>query len=587
MKYWINQFAFVALGTLLGLSQVWSSALSIHITPTVSGHRLQLDSLRYANGRETISVSRLSVLLTDFELQKSDGSWVKVAKKSENSILFVDASKRLFSKQFSQTPVGDYRAIRFYVGPDAVTNHGDPARYPAKHALNPNHNQMHWDWQGGYIFFALEGFYRLKGAEHSGYVLHFANDVNRTLVTLPLKLNFRHPTRIDIAFDVASVLSVPQSISFVEGASSHSREGDPMTAAIGANLPSAFQVKQVQQQVLVDKVVARKKPLYLPAAGKGFPFKMSSRFPVPSLPLDNPIIEERVLLGQKLFHDKKLSRDHSISCASCHQVENAFADRRRLSVGVGGEKGVRNSMPLFNLAWKDRFFWDGRAVSLREQVLMPIADHKEMAHDLPGLVTRLKASDEYPALFAKAFQPADITPETIALALENFLLTLTSYDSKFDRAMQGKLELTDQEKRGFELFMTEYEPRSRQYGADCFHCHGGALFSDHQFHNNGLSLDSSDLGLHRVTGKVADKGKFATPSLRNIALTAPYMHDGRFKTLEEVLQHYNTGIVRSDTLDPNLAKHPKSGINLSPKDIAALAAFLRTLTDQKYLQPER
>ena len=130
--------------------------------------------------------------------------------------------------------------------------------------------------------------------------------------------------------------------------------------------------------------------------------------------------------------------------------------------------------------------------------------------------------------------------------------------------------------------MTEYEPRSRQYGADCFHCHGGALFTNHQFHNNGLGIDSSDLGRSKLTGKSSDQGKFSTPSLRNIALTAPYMHDGRFKTIEEVLNHYNTGIQRCKTLDPNLAKHPQSGINLSQEDLAALAAFLRTLTDEKY-----
>ena len=131
--------------------------------------------------------------------------------------------------------------------------------------------------------------------------------------------------------------------------------------------------------------------------------------------------------------------------------------------------------------------------------------------------------------------------------------------------------------------MTEYEPRMNQYGADCFHCHGGALFSDHQFHNNGLDAKhDSDVGRFKITGREADRGKFSTPSLRNVALTAPYMHDGRFKTLEDVVEQYSSGVKRSDTLDPNIAKHPDGGLRLSSEDQKALVAFLKTLTDEKF-----
>jgi cytochrome c peroxidase len=164
------------------------------------------------------------------------------------------------------------------------------------------------------------------------------------------------------------------------------------------------------------------------------------------------------------------------------------------------------------------------------------------------------------------------------------LLTLTSFDSKFDRSMQGKEQLTDEEKRGFELFMTEYEPRMGQKGADCFHCHGGPLFSDHQFHNNGLSPIETDTGRERVTQDERDLYKFSTPSLRNIALTAPYMHDGRFETLEEVIEHYDHNLRRSPTLDPNLAKHPPTGMRLSSEDKKALVAFLKMLTDEKFVK---
>ncbi len=140
--------------------------------------------------------------------------------------------------------------------------------------------------------------------------------------------------------------------------------------------------------------------------------------------------------------------------------------------------------------------------------------------------------------------------------------------------------MTEQEKRGFQLFVTEYDPRQNQFGADCFHCHGGPLFSDYQFHNNGLIADARDTGRSRFTGQAADAGKFITPSLRNVARTAPYMHDGRFKTLAEVIEHYCTGMKRSATLDPNLAKHPDGGVPLGGSDKEALVAFLKTLTDE-------
>ena len=338
---------------------------------------------------------------------------------------------------------------------------------------------------------------------------------------------------------------------------------------------------------------------------------MGATFPIPDLPRDNPLIEERVMLGEKLFHETALSKDGTISCASCHDSKHAFTDRRRFSIGVRDQEGTRNGMPLFNLAWKSSFFWDGRAPSLRAQALMPIQDHTEMDESLTNVVMKLTATGRagsplpaardiagdgahgvtrptsttnYPALFAAAFGSPEITPEKIGLAIESFLLTLTSFDSKFDRALRGEAELTAAEKRGFELFMTEYDPRREQYGADCFHCHGGALFSDHQFHNNGQHLDERDLGRFKVTKLDADKGKFSTPSLRNVALTAPYMHDGKFRSLEDVVAHYDHGVRRTTTLDPNLAKHPADGLRLSRQDQDALVAFLQTLTDEKYLK---
>jgi cytochrome c peroxidase len=236
-------------------------------------------------------------------------------------------------------------------------------------------------------------------------------------------------------------------------------------------------------------------------------------------------------------------------------------------------------MTLLNLAWKKSFFWDGRATSLRQQVLIPVQEHDEMDESLENVAKKLSSNPAYPPLFEKAFGSPKINPEKIALALEQFILTLTSYRSKFDLAMAGLTQLTPEEQKGFELFMTEFEPRMGQRGADCFHCHGGALFTDSQFHNNGLDVSSADPGLRKVTGRESDAGKFSTPTLRNVALTAPYMHDGRFKSLEEVIDHYSSGVQRSPTLDPNLSKHPNEGMQLSRADKKALVAFLKTLTD--------
>ena len=345
---------------------------------------------------------------------------------------------------------------------------------------------------------------------------------------------------------------------------------------------------------------ANLKPLYLPKTFTPFPFQMSASFPVPDLPRDNPLTVERVELGKKLFFDKRVSINDEQSCADCHSPEKAFTDGRRVARGTEGKLGTRNSMPLFNLAWKKEFFWDGRAKSLREQVLQPIQNPIEMHQSLTNLAAKLSAigraglpvspdarqrvpTGDYPALFEAAFGSPEITAEKIALALENYLLTLTSFDSKFDRVLRGEEKFTDEEQRGFELFSTEYDPRRQQYGADCFHCHGGPLFQSQAFANNGSDSEFRDPGRELVTGKASDRGKFAVPSLRNVALTAPYMHDGRFPTLESVIEHYSTGISRSATLDPNLAKHPDGGVPLSPEDKRAIVAFLNALTDKKFL----
>ena len=574
----LHALALALIAAALSAGAGWGATLEIAVRHTFGDGPLLLDSLRYQNAAgETLSVTRLSYLLSGFAVEREDGVWVDVPDR----YAWMDAAKRRTVVRLEGVPEGKYRALRFHLGPDVKANTGDPARLAADHPLNPNLNGLHWSWQTGYIFLAVEGHYRVGAAELKGYTHHLARDPNRTRISLAAPLDLTQDAAVLLDFDLGTLLNAPRPLSFEkDGAATHSRDGDPVAAALVANLSGAFRVAQVLSAAPAISKPAPVKPLYLPEKFTPYRFTMSGTFPVPDLPRDNPLIEERVALGKALFNEAALSRDGTLSCASCHVSTFAFADARRFSLGVRGQKGTRNAMPLFNLAWKTSFFWDGRAPSLRAQALMPIEDHTELDETLDRVAAKLAAKKEYPALFTAAIGSSEITAEKLGLALEQFLLTLTSYDAKFDRALRGKAALSDDEKRGFELFMTEFDPRTGQRGADCFHCHGGPLFSDHQFHNNGLAPNADDPGRFRITKLEADRNKFTTPSLRNIARTAPYMHDGRFATLEEVVAHYSTGIHRTATLDPNLAKHPEGGLQLSDADQSALLAFLRTLSDE-------
>lgn len=551
-----------------------AASLEVSFRHQFGNEGLILDSLRFQNtAKETLSFTRVSYLLSGFALEREDGGWVEFP----DSYAWVDAGTRRDSCRIEMIPPGKYRAVRFHIGPDPAANIREPSQFAPEHPLNPNLNGLHWSWQTGYIFLALEGRYRAGGLD--GFSLHLARDPNRTRVSLAVPLDLTADTALVLDFDLAVLLNAPRALSFAkDGVATHSRDGDPVAAALVANLPGAFRVVQVLSAKPAISRPAPVKPLYLPEKYTPYRFTMNATFPLPDLPRDNPLIEERVALGKALFSETALSRDRSISCASCHVANFVFTDARRFSIGVDGRKGTRNSMPLMNLAWKTSFFWDGRAPSLRTQALMPIEDHAEMDESVQNVIRKLGEDASYPRMFAAAFGAPEMTAEKIGLALEQFMLTLLAGDSKFDRAIRGAATFSDDERRGFELFMTEFDPRTGQRGADCFHCHGGPLFSDHQFHNNGLS-PTEDTGRFRATGKDSDRGKFATPSLRNIERTAPYMHDGRFATLEEVVEHYSSGVQRTATLDPNLAKHPKGGIALSADEQKALVAFLRTLSD--------
>ncbi len=301
----------------------------------------------------------------------------------------------------------------------------------------------------------------------------------------------------------------------------------------------------------------------------------------PQIPTNNPLTVEGVALGKKLFFDKKLSRDNSQSCASCHNPQKAFTENRRFSIGVDGISGTRNSMPLFNLGWNfsDRFTWDGKELGLERQALEPVSNPIEMHNDWTNVANLLQQDSEYPQLFSQAFGTSEIDSILVTKAIAQFERTLISGNSKFDQYLLGNTQLTSQELNGFNVFMMESK-------GDCFHCHGSEsnpLWTDNDFHNNGLDATLTDLGLGAVTGDSNDNGKFRTPSLRNLEFTAPYMHDGRFSTLDEVIDFYSEGLQISPTIDPLMKKAPQGGVQLSNQDKADLKAFLLTLSDNDFV----
>ena len=287
--------------------------------------------------------------------------------------------------------------------------------------------------------------------------------------------------------------------------------------------------------------------------------------PVP-MPELNPVTAAKVALGERLFFDTILSRDRTVSCASCHDPDHAFADPRPLSLGVDNRVGIRNSMSLVNVAYQDLLFWDGGALSLENQALAPIEDDREMDAELDTLLARLNAEPSYSMEFQDVFGgPASIATMTQALA--SFQRTIRTVDSRFDRYLDGATsELTDREIRGLQVFNGK---------AGCADCHAGVLLTTQEFANNGLSPAGSDSGRARITLNPDDFGRFKVPSLRNVSLTAPYMHDGRFRSLEEVVTHYNTGGSGVRGQDDRI--HP---LDLSQSEMSDLIAFLNALTDE-------
>lgn len=575
IRAWLTNF--LLLVALLCAAPARAQKLRLEFEPRWADAPLQLSrALPGAKARE-LSVSRLDGLLSELALQRADGTWLE----SQSWFAFLSAEKNRLSATADGLPAQEFKAIRFRVGLQAKLNSSNPQEWPADHPLHPDVCGLHWGWRSGYVFLALEGHWAPEAGKTGGYSYHLAATNQPMMVELPLRFSGARPATVRIGIDVAAILD--QGSVLKESTSTHSRDNDPLAPVLTQRTTHAFRILGTQADLYQPVETAPNVARTVPAGTTPYRLNISERLPKVNLPADNPLTEEGVALGRRLFHDPRLSRNNSQSCASCHEQSKAFTDGRAHSLGESGQRGRRNAMPLVNLAWAKEFFWDGRAKSLREQVLLPIQDTHEMNETLERVTAKLRDDSSYAAPFKAAFGSTEISTGRVALALEQFLLTLISQESKFDRAARNLTQLTEQEKRGLQLFVTEHDPKRGLRGADCFHCHGGNLFSNHQFINNGLTPDANDSGRMETTKAESDRDKFKVPSLRNVALTAPYMHDGRFATLGEVIDHYNGSLHRSATLDPNLAKHPETGLSLSAEDKAALVAFLQTLTDEQFV----
>jgi len=316
-------------------------------------------------------------------------------------------------------------------------------------------------------------------------------------------------------------------------------------------------------------------------APEGSPFNpetlliAAAGFPEMPIPADNPVTREGVELGRMLFYDPSFSDNNAMACASCHAPEFSFTDHnRRFSFAVDGTEGTRNAPTLANAGWEPIPSWDTGVKSVEEMAIATIPNPGGMQSTWEEAIAKLEDSAEYPDMFALAFGDPRITPERCAKAIAQFVRSFVTVNSRYDKWLRGEAELTQSETNGYILFFTER--------GDCFHCHVPMNFSDHLFHNIGLDEEIVDPGMGAVTGNDHDDGKFKTPTLRNLAWTWPYMHDGRFETLKEVIDHYNSGGFWSPSVDPLI--RVGVGLGLTEAEKQDLVAFLLTLTDSSFVE---
>jgi cytochrome c peroxidase len=309
-----------------------------------------------------------------------------------------------------------------------------------------------------------------------------------------------------------------------------------------------------------------------------FEFKKPSNFPEPVYHFTtNPVTKEGFELGRKLFYDGILSRNNTISCGSCHIQTSAFTHHgHEVSHGIDDKLGTRNSPPVMNLAWSTSFMWDGGIVDLDLQPIAPISSHVEMDETIQHVVEKLNNDAVYPSLFKKAFGDEKVTTSSFLKALSQFVLMCNSSNSKYDslKREEAGVSFTPDEQEGYNLFLQ-----------NCNACHAEPLFTDNSFRNNGIGIGFlvNDSGRYKITLNSNDLYKFKVPSLRNLAYTGPFMHDGRFISIDEVLEHYNSKVKISSTLDPLLQENGNIGIPLDNDKKRKIKAFLNTLNDRSFL----
>lgn len=310
-------------------------------------------------------------------------------------------------------------------------------------------------------------------------------------------------------------------------------------------------------------------------------FQKPVNFPAPVYHFNsNPVTKEGFELGRKLFYETLLSADNTISCGSCHIQTSAFTHHgHTVSHGINDRMGTRNSPPIMNLAWNTSFMWDGGIADLDLQSIAPITNHVEMDETMPNVLNKLRSSAVYPALFKKAFGSDQISSNDFLKALSQFMVMCVSSNSKYDSVLRNEpgVRFTETEQQGYALFKQK-----------CNSCHKEPMFTDYSFRNNGLPISSvNDEGHYMITQNDADKYKFKVPGLRNLAYTAPYMHDGRFFTLDAVFDHYATQVQHTPNLDPAFINGSSTGIPLDAAERVKLLAFLQTLNDRSFITDPR